>query len=135
MRAPRGSDTGRFAGFGRFGRFAVIGAVNTATYLLIYLLLRLVLPYLVAHVCAFGVAMVGSYFLNCRYTFGVRPSWRTFGLFPLSNAANVVVSTVGLYALVQWVEVDERVAGLLAATLAIPVTFLVAQLVLVGSHR
>jgi len=111
-------------------RFAAVGVVNTATYLGLYLLLRLVLGYLLAHVVAFVLAMVGSYFLNCRFTFRTRPRLRTFLLFFLSNVTNFVVTSAGLYLLVNVFAVDERIAPLIAASVAIPVTFLVAQYIL-----
>lgn len=115
---------------GRLVRFAAVGVVNTATYVGLYLLLRLVLDYLVAHIVAFLLAMVGSYFLNCRFTFRIRPSLRTFLLFPLSNVTNFVVTSAGLYLLVDVFSVSETIAPLIAASVAIPVTFLVAQYIL-----
>lgn len=115
---------------GRLVRFAAVGVVNTATYMGLYLLLRLVLDYFVAHTVAFVLAMVGSYFLNCRFTFRTRPRLRTFLLYPLSNATNFVVTSAGLYLLVNVFSVDEAVAPLLAASVAIPVTFLVTQYIL-----
>ena len=120
---------------GRIVRFALVGVVNTASYYGCYLLLGLLLPYLAAHVVASILSMIGSFFLNCYFTFRTPPTWRKFLLFPLSNATNFVVTTVGLYVLVQFFGVDERIAPLLAASVAIPVTFLVAQLVLAGRHR
>jgi putative flippase GtrA len=86
-------------------------------------------------VVAMFLSMVGSFFLNCYFTFRTRPTWRKFLLFPLSNATNFVVTTVGLYLLVRYFGLNQRIAPLLAATVAIPVTFVVAQLVLAGRHR
>lgn len=120
-------------GRGRVARFALVGVVNTATYFVLYLLSRVVLPYLVAHVLAFLLAMVGSYFLSCRFTFQVSPSWRTFWLFPLSNLSNFMITTAALYLLVDRLGFDSRWAALAAAVVAIPITFLVAQSVLTGS--
>lgn len=120
------------ARLGRIVRFGLVGVVNTGVYYGLYLLLGLVLPYLAAHVAAFVLAMVGSYFLNCYFTFRTKPSLRTFLLFPLSNATNFVVTTAGLYALVTWLHVDQGIAPLLAAVVAIPFTFIIAQLVLLG---
>lgn len=117
---------------GRIVRFGIVGVINTATYFGLYLLLRMQMPYLVAHVIAFSMAVIGSYFLNCRFTFRVRPSWRSFRLFPLSNLSNFLITTTGLYILVDKLGLDERLAALPAAAVAIPITFLVAQYVLVG---
>lgn len=113
-------------------RFAVVGVVNTGSYYAAYLALRLVVPYLVAHMVAFCLSMVGSFFLNCWYTYRTRPTWRKFLLFPLSNLTNFVVTTVGVYVLVGLLTVDERVGPLLAAVVAIPFTFLVSRAIL---HR
>jgi putative flippase GtrA len=83
-------------------------------------------------VLAFATAMVGSYFLNCYFTFRIRPTLKKFLLFPLSNVTNFTVTSVGLYVLVRVFGFNERLAPLLAAVVAIPVTFIVAQFVLVG---
>ena len=120
---------------GRIVRFGLVGVVNTGTYYGIYLLLVRVLPYLAAHTVAFCLAMVGSYFLNCYFTFRVRPTWRKFLLFPLSNITNFVVTSGGLYLLVSRMHMNSTVAPLVAAAVAIPITFVVAQFVLVDRHR
>jgi putative flippase GtrA len=113
-------------------RFALVGTVNTAVYYGCYLLLHTFLSYLFAHVCAFIIAMIGSYFLNCFFTFRVSPTWKTFVLFPLSNAANFLITTVGLKIAVAWLHVDERVAPLPVALIAIPITYVVAHYIMVG---
>jgi len=120
---------------GRVLRFATVGVLNTGIYYGLYLVLRLTVPYLVAHVCAFLLAMVGSYFLNCYFTFRTHPSWRSFWLFPLSYVVNLLVSTVGLFVLVQHLGMDERLAAVPAAAIAIPFTFLMAQFALTGGQR
>jgi putative flippase GtrA len=116
-------------------RFAVVGAVNTGVYYGLYLALRTVLPYLVAHVISFVLAMIGSYFLNCRFTFRTKPTWRKFLLFPLSNASNFVITSLGLYLLVDVGHLNDKVSPLIAAMAAIPITFVVARYVLVGQEE
>ncbi|NEK85365.1 GtrA family protein [Blastococcus saxobsidens] len=113
-------------------RFAVVGVVNTGVYYGTYLLLSTVSHYLVAHLVAILVAMVGSFLLNCYWTFRTRPTWRKLALFPLTNATNYVMTTVGVVVLVEWVAVDERLAPLIAAVAAIPVTFLLSRRLLTG---
>ncbi|MGP3983257.1 GtrA family protein [Streptomyces sp. KR80] len=114
-------------------RFALVGVVNTGTYYVFYRLLHLWLPYLVAHVVATLLSMVGSFFLNVRFTYRTRPTWRKFLLFPLTNATNLLLTTVGVYVLVSTLGMDSRIAPLLAAAGAIPVTYLVSRLILVPS--
>ncbi len=113
-------------------RFALVGVVNTLTYYGAYLLLVLVLPYLVAHVLAFALSMTGSFLLNCLFTYRTRPTWRKFALFPLTVAANFTITTLGVAVLVELLAVDQRLAPLLAAVIAIPLTFLATRAVLVG---
>jgi putative flippase GtrA len=114
----------------RLLRFAVVGVANTAVYYACYLLIRLTVPYLVAHLLATAVAMTFSYLVNCYFTFRVKPSWRTFVLFPLSNAVNIGLTTGGLPVAVEWAGLDERIAPLAVGLLAIPATFWVARFVM-----
>lgn len=118
----------------RLARYGLVGAVNTAVYYGLYQILRPGMPYLLAHVLAIAVTIVGSYFLNCRFTFRTRPSLRTFLLFPLSQLTNFAVSTVVLYLFVDWFEVTHHVAPLVASLSAVPASFAVAQLVLAGGR-
>lgn len=111
-------------------RYAAVGVANAGVYYLVYLSLHTALGYLLAHLAALAMAMVVSFFLNCRFTFGVAPTWWRFALFPLSQAVNLLATTVGLVGLV-FLGVDERVAPLAAAVLAVPMSFLAARLVLV----
>ena len=117
------------------GRFVVVGVLNTGVYYGTYLLLRPLIGYLAAHLVGMVVAMVGSFFLNCLWTFRTRPTWRKFAIFPLTNATNYVMTTVGVVLLVQWARVDEVVAPLIAAAAAVPVTFLLSRRVLLGRRR
>jgi putative flippase GtrA len=116
-------------------KFGVVGVVNTGVYYGAYLLLRLAMPYFAAHLLALGVAMVASFFLNCYWTFRTRPTWRKFALFPLTNAVNYLMITVGVVVLVEWVGIDSRIAPLVAAAAAIPVTFVLSRRVLTGRTR
>lgn len=111
-------------------RFALVGVVNTATYYGLYLLLTLRLPYIAAHVIAFALSMVGSFFLTTFFTYRTRPTWRKFLLFPLTNAANFVITTVGVWFLVDVAGLDSRYAPLIAAAAAIPVTFLLSRTIM-----
>ncbi|WP_088319067.1 GtrA family protein [Kineosporia sp. R_H_3] len=130
--APAVPTGSRRAGLARFVRFGGVGVVNTATYYGTYLAVHLVAPYLVAHAAGVVVSVVGSYFLNCRFTFHVRPSLRTFLLFPLSSVTNVVVTTLGLPFAVEVLGIDDRVAPVLVQLTALPVTYVVAHTVMRG---
>lgn len=113
-------------------RYALVGVVNAATYYAVYLAVLGEVGYLTAHIVGLGAAMVVSFFLNCRVTFRVRPSWRRFLLYPASQAVNIAATTIGVVGLVTF-GVDERIAPLVAAVLAVPASFVAARFVL--SHQ
>lgn len=131
---PSARSAARWRLFRSAVRFGAVGVVNTGVYYGAYLALREVLPYLAAHVIGLAVGMVVSFFLNCYWTFRTRPTWRKFALFPLTNATNYVMVTVGVVLLVEWLKVDTRIAPLVASALAIPVTFLLSRKVLIGGR-
>ncbi|MFJ9829651.1 GtrA family protein [Streptomyces sp. NPDC101160] len=113
-------------------RFGLVGVVNTGTYYGLYLLFGRWVPYIVAHVLAFALSMVGSFFLTSYFTYRTRPTWKKFLLFPLTNAANFVITTVGVYVLVGLMGVDSTYAPLIAAAAAIPVTFVLSRTIMLG---
>ncbi|MBM9621150.1 GtrA family protein [Streptomyces zhihengii] len=120
---------------GQIVRFASVGVVNTGTYYGLYLVLLRWLPYVAAHVVAFLVSMVGSFFLTSYFTYRTRPTWRKFLLFPLTNAANFAVTTGGVWLLVDVLGQNRTYAPLIAAAAAIPVTFVVSRTIMLGPDR
>lgn len=123
----------RASGWPRFARFVLVGGVNTAVHGGLYLVLWLVLPYLGAHLVAVTAAMCCSYVLNCRFTFRVRPTLGKLLLYPASNVVNIGLSTTAVYVLVESFAVDSRIATILGGIAAIPATFAVSRLILVGA--
>lgn len=131
-----GRRTQRLGGLrGEWLRFAGVGVVNTATYYVVFLTLHQVMPYLVAHVLAFAVCIVVSFFLNCAFTFHVSPTWRRFIRFPLSNLTTFIVMTLGVSVLVEEVGADPNVAALVSALVAVPVSYVISRMLLVGHLR
>jgi putative flippase GtrA len=114
-------------------RFILVGVVNTVDYYALFLLLHTKLWYLVAHVIAFTLSMCGSFFLNCWFTYRVRPTLRKFLLFPVTNATNFVITTGGVAALVQAGHMEPRYAVIVAAVFAVPFTFVLSRRILKGS--
>ncbi|MER0242859.1 GtrA family protein [Streptomyces sp. HSW2009] len=116
---------------GQFVRFGLVGVINTGTYYLSYLILLWWLPYLVAHIAAFALSTIGSYFLNVYITYRTRPAWRTFLLFPLTTVANFTITTGGVYVLVDLAGMNDKAAPLIAAAAAVPITFVVSRTIMV----
>jgi putative flippase GtrA len=120
---------------GQIISFALVGVVNTATYYGLYLVFLNWLPYLGAHILAFALSMTGSFFLNARFTYRTRPTWRKFLLFPLTNATNFLITTAGVYVIVDVLHAGNRFAPLLASGAAIPVTFAVSRMIMLRGLR
>ncbi len=111
-------------------RFVLVGVANTAVYYALYLSILPFLPYVVAHLIAWTLSFLFSFFVNCYYTFRVRPTWGRLLRFPLSSIVNVGLTTFGTIFLVEVWRFDERLAPLVMGILAVPATFLVARLAL-----
>lgn len=120
------------ARFWELARFGAVGVINTAVYFVGFVVLHSVLPYLLAHVIAFGVGVVVSFFLNCAFTFRVRPTWGRFVRFPISNLTTFLVMTGGVSLLVEVFGADPDVAALVSALVGVPASYLVSRLLLVG---
>ncbi|WP_407702648.1 GtrA family protein [Trueperella bonasi] len=116
--------------FGQLVRFGITGVANTAVYYLSYRLFLLVLHYLPAHLLAWVVSVVFSFFMNSYFTYRVRPTWRKFFQFPLTSIVNLIFTSLGSIFLVETLHVDERYATLIMGILAIPITFSLTTLIL-----
>lgn len=120
---------------GEWMRYAGVGVCNTVSYYVLFRLLHEFAPYLIAHSLAFAISIVISFFLNCAFTFHVSPTWRRFIRFPLSTLSTFIVMTVGVSVLVEGVGADPNVASLVSALAALPLSYLLSRLLLVGHLR
>jgi putative flippase GtrA len=116
-------------------RFGMVGVVNTCTFYGCYLALHPVLPYFAAFTVAFVLSMIGSFFMNTYFTYRTRPTWRKFLFFPLTNLTNYVVTSIGVFVLVEWCHMDDKIAPLLAAVVAVPFTYLLSRRILTHGHQ
>src|SRR5262249_40736958 len=106
-------------------RFVLVGIANTLNYYLLYFLFQSILsiPYIWAHILAFLISMIGSFYMNSYFTYKIKPTLKKFLQFPLTYVINIVVSTTTIYVLVDLLGMNEKVSPLLASVLAIPFTF------------
>ena len=113
-------------------RFIFVGGINTVTFYVFFLLLHHVigLYYLAAHIFAFFISMVGSYFLNVFFTFNVKPSLKTFLQFPITQAVNINVSSLLVYMFVEWLKVPAVVSPLFAVIFTVPITYIITAKIL-----
>jgi putative flippase GtrA len=113
-------------------KFGIVGVINTLDYYLLYLLFQSVLSiyYLYAHILAFLISMVGSFYMNSYFTYKTKPTLKKFLQFPLTYVVNIVVSTSAIYILVDLMKMNQKISPLLASLIAIPFTFALSRYIL-----
>lgn len=115
-----------------FNAFFIVGVVNTGIYYGLYLggLHALHLQYVIAHFTAVVISMAVSFLLNSYFTFSVKPTWKKFFLFPVTQLVNIGVTFIVLYVLVEWLRINSSIAPLAAMVVTVPITFIVTGRVL-----
>ncbi|MFW2652172.1 flippase GtxA, partial [Staphylococcus aureus] len=106
-------------------KFIIVGGINTLNYYVVYLLLLKLLhiEYMISHITGFLVAFVISYYLNCYFVYRVKPTWRKFISFPITQIVNVSLQTVLLYVFVSWLNLPAEIAPFAGLVITIPITF------------
>lgn len=114
-----------------FIRFVLVGIINTVVYYAFYLSFNYAgLPYVASHITAFLLSMIGSFFLNCYFTYRTKPTIKKFIAFPLTNVVNFVISTGSLYVIVDLLHMNKEWAPLVSMFLPIPFTYLMSRWIL-----
>lgn len=115
-----------------FVKYAVVGCINTADYYLSYLIFMdiLKLSYRISFVMAYVVSIVGSYFLNTYFTYKQKPSLKKFLIFPLTYVPNFIIQYFGIILLVDKMKMSSKVAPVITALVATPITFFVMKYVI-----
>ncbi|HEB2280717.1 TPA: flippase GtxA [Staphylococcus aureus] len=113
-------------------KFIIVGGINTLNYYVVYLLLLKLLhiEYMISHITGFIVAFVISYYLNCYFVYRVKPTWRKFISFPITQIVNVSIQTVLLYVFVSWLNLTAEIAPFAGLIITIPVTFILSKWIL-----
>lgn len=115
-------------------KFVIVGFINTFNYYILYLIFIFLFKYyLAAHILAFLISMVGSFFMNSYFTYQTKPTLRKFLQFPLTYLVNITVSTSTLFILVDMLHFNKKVSPLMASVIAIPFTFIVSRKILKGN--
>lgn len=113
-------------------KFVIVGFINTFDYYVLYLFFNglVHIYYLIAHILAFLLSMIGSFYMNSYFTYKTKPTLKKFLQFPLTYIVNITVSTSAIYILVHLMHMNKDVAPLLAAGIAIPFTFVISRKIL-----
>ncbi|HDL9020603.1 TPA: flippase GtxA [Staphylococcus aureus] len=117
-------------------KFIIVGGINTLNYYVVYLLLLKLLhiEYMISHITGFLVAFVISYYLNCYFVYRVKPIWRKFISFPITQIVNVSLQTVLLYVFVSWLNLPAEIAPFAGLIITIPITFILSKWILKDSN-
>ncbi|HHC9921141.1 TPA: flippase GtxA [Staphylococcus aureus] len=117
-------------------KFIIVGGINTLNYYVVYLLLLKLLhiEYMISHITGFLVAFVISYYLNCYFVYRVKPTWRKFISFPITQIVNVSLQTVLLYVFVSWLNLPAEIAPFAGLVITIPITFVLSKWILEDSN-
>lgn len=117
-------------------KFIIVGGINTLNYYVVYLLLLKLLhiEYMISHITGFLVAFVISYYLNCYFVYRVKPTWRKFISFPITQTVNVSLQTVLLYVFVSWLNLPAEIAPFAGLIITIPITFILSKWILKDSN-
>ncbi|HEJ7409900.1 TPA: flippase GtxA [Staphylococcus aureus] len=117
-------------------KFIIVGGINTLNYYVVYLLLLKLLhiEYMISHITGFLVAFVISYYLNCYFVYRVKPTWRKFISFPITQIVNVSLQTVLLYVFVSWLNLPAEIAPFAGLVITVPITFVLSKWILKDSN-
>ncbi|PZK83415.1 flippase GtxA [Staphylococcus aureus] len=117
-------------------KFIIVGGINTLNYYVVYLLLLKLLhiEYMISLITGFLVAFVISYYLNCYFVYRVKPTWRKFISFPITQIVNVSLQTVLLYVFVSWLNLPAEIAPFAGLVITIPITFVLSKWILKDSN-
>lgn len=117
-------------------KFIIVGGINTLNYYVVYLLLLKLLhiEYMISHITGFIVAFVISYYLNCHFVYRVKPTWRKFISFPITQIVNISLQTVLLYVFVSWLNLPAEIAPFAGLIITIPITFILSKWILKDSN-
>lgn len=115
-----------------FVKYAVVGCINTADYYLSYLIFMDIFnfSYRISFVMAYVVSIVVSYFLNTYFTYKQKPSLKKFLIFPLTYVPNFIIQYFGVIVLVDKMKMSSKVAPVITALVATPITFFVMKYVI-----
>ena len=105
-------------------RFLGVGGANTLLTYFIYLALLNFVSYRLAFSVTFVLGIVIGYYLNTSFVFDSSFSWRKFFKYPLIYVFQYIVGLFLLMVLVDFLEIDSRLAPLLSVVLLMPLTFL-----------
>lgn len=118
-----------------FGRFLIVGCLNTTFAYSLYFLFNQFMHYQAAYALAYVMGIFFSYWLNTSWVFKTAMNWKSFFAFPLVYIFQYSVNAVFLYVLVEIFDFSEWLSPFVVIILSIPVTFLLSRFVIKPSRK
>jgi putative flippase GtrA len=119
----------------RILRFLAVGAFNTLSTYLIYLLCLTIMNYALAFSITTVVGIFIAYVANAKFVFQVPLSWREMMKYPIVYIAQYLIGLTLLVLEVRLLGMNEKLAPLMNVALMIPLTYAMNKLVLVHWRR
>ena len=115
-----------------FLRYVVVGCINTLIYYISYLVFMNIFnfSYRISFVAGYVISIIFSYFLNTYFTYKEKPSLKKFLLFPLTYIPNFIIQYIGMILLVDHFNMNRKLAPIITAIVATPITFFVMRYVI-----
>jgi len=113
-------------------RFAGVGLFNTVAGYVLYLLLLRFLPYPVSFALTYAAGIFISYGLHSRFVFRRSLEWNKAIRYPAVYGVQYVLGALLLWAAVELLAVDPRIAAILAVASTVPVVFLMSRRIIRG---
>lgn len=104
-----------------FARFVVVGGISAVLEYSLYFVFKTVVDYLIANILAFALTNIVTYILSKRYVFNSNNENKVqmATLFAICLMGALLVNQIVLWALVEFVTVDDKIAKAIAIAVTV----------------
>jgi len=113
-----------------FIKFGIIGVINTVNHQIIYFVLKPFIYLGIAHFLGMVISMIGSFYMNCYFTYKTKPTMKKAILFPLTYLPTLIGSSAGVVILDMLKIIPENFISLVATVVMIPFSYLISSIIL-----
>jgi len=108
-------------------RFLIGGGANTLLSYAIYWLLLAWLSYPFAYTVSYAAAILTGFTISTWFVFRTPWSWHKLAAFPLVQLLNYLLGLGTVTVCVRYLDVDTRIAPVLATAIVLPANFLLTR--------
>ncbi len=111
-----------------FGRFIAIGFINGFNGIFFSYMISFLLPVNISFIIGYLMSVCISYFLNSYFVFKRRFTLERYFKFCISYIPNFIIQNICVIIMFNWLGWHEIIAFMLAAIIAVPVTYTILTL-------